>query len=361
METGYSGTFVISWSQTEIDSEYAAATDALVVGASWRWSGKAVRVDGPGELLRLDGAKGSADLRKRAAKSVRRLLGAALSDTRNFDEIEVEDPLVDNGFTVTDGRRTFAVTMIDVAESNRPLLMFLNELPPANTDLWIVHRVYSDESRQRVTDLPGGVICFTAGTQIRTEQGLKLVQDLGPGDKVLTKDNGAQEIQWVGARRMSGARLYAMPELRPIRFRAGALNAGEPDEDLLVSPNHRMLVKGDAARVLFNAPEVLVAAKDLLNDRSITVDYNVREVTYVHLMFEAHQVLWANGVETESFHPANMSLHSIEENQRAELMRVAPDLAIDAHSYGDYARRNLSASEAAILQHDSGKFPVLTH
>ena len=43
---------------------------------------------------------------------------------------------------------------------------------------------------------------------------------------------------------MTGARLYAMPHLRPIRFRAGALGQGRPEDDLLVSPQHRMLVQG---------------------------------------------------------------------------------------------------------------------
>jgi len=143
-----------------------------------------------------------------------------------------------------------------------------------------------------------------------------------------------------------------MPHLRPIRFRSGALGIGRPDGDLLVSPQHRMLVKGAAAQALFNTPEVLVAAENLVNDLSVTVDHELREVTYVHVLLERHNVVWANGLETESFHPSNTALEMIDDRQRAGLLAVLPGIADAPQSYGDYARRNISASEAAILRHD---------
>ena len=115
------------------------------------------------------------------------------------------------------------------------------------------------------------------------------VQDLREGDYVLTRDNGPQEILWIGRRRMSGARLFAMPKLRPIRFSAGALGIERPEQELLVSPEHRMLIRGPAVRALFNTPEVLVAASELVNGTTIRSDVNLREVTYIHLMLANHQ------------------------------------------------------------------------
>jgi len=78
MKTGYRGTFVISWSQTEVDGLDAAPLQSLTVGAAWAWRGDAVRVDGPSELLRLDRTDGEGSLRKRAAWIVRRLVDAAV-------------------------------------------------------------------------------------------------------------------------------------------------------------------------------------------------------------------------------------------------------------------------------------------
>ena len=75
-------------------------------------------------------------------------------------------------------------------------------------------------------------------------------------------------------------------------------------------------------------------------------------MTYIHILLGQHNVIWANGLETESFHPSNAALDMIDATQRTDLLQILPDLADNPHAYGDYARRNLSASEAAILRHD---------
>jgi len=356
MGTGFKGTFVISWAQTEVDGVKAAPVGALTVGSSWRRLGEPMRLDGPADLLLLDGADGEADLRKRAAKSVHRLVGAALNPGYDIHD-EPTGPLMDRGFVVTDGARCFAATEISTGGARPPLLMFVDDLPPANVDLWVVRMIVEAGPVTRHTDGPKGVICFASDTRISTPQGPKLLQELGEGDYVDTKDNGPQEILWTGRRHMTGARLYAMPHLRPIRVREGALGSDRPDGDLIVSPLHRMLIKGRHAQLLYNTDEVLVAAKDLINDRSVVLDTELKSVTYVHLMMDQHQILMANGVETESFHPANTSLDVLDPNQRDGLLEVYPAIAHDPFAYGDFARRNLSASEAAVLQYEAG----LTH
>ncbi|WP_147107821.1 Hint domain-containing protein [Tateyamaria sp. syn59] len=352
MKTGFRGAFVISWSQTEVDGLEAAPLASLAVGAAWAWRGDPVQVDGPQDVLRLDRADGQEDIRRRAARMVHRLVGAALDNTPLTPDVAERDALMpDSSFVVTDGAKGYTITVIEVGRDAPPLLMFLDEIPPRKTDLWVVHYRIKTAPPGPSSDPSSGVICFTPGTRIDTPDGPRLIEDLREGDRVQTMDNGAQEILWVGSRRMTGARLFALPQLRPIRIATGALGIERPDQELLVSPEHRMLVKGDAARDLFNAPEVLVAAKDLVNGSTITVDVKARSATYVHLLLPRHEVLRANGVETESFHPANAALSMLKDDDRARLIGAVPDLAEDPHSYGSHARRNLSASEAAILNH----------
>ncbi|KIN63649.1 Hint 2 domain containing protein [Sulfitobacter noctilucicola] len=356
MKTGFRGTFVISWSQTELDGLDAAPLQNLKIGAAWAWRGDAIRVDGPSDVLRLDQADGADKLRKRAARMVHRLVGAALDkEAPQLSDQQKEaldhSPLMDNSFVVTDGGKSYTVTLIEVGGGNQPLLMFLNEIPPRNCDLWIVHHTLGSMPNDLDSDGSGGVICFTPGTRIQTPEGLMLIEDLREGDLVQTKDNGSQPVRWIGSRRMTGARLFAMPKLRPVRISSGMFSNGIPDEDLIVSPEHRILVKGAVAQELFNTPEVLVAAKDLINGDTVTVDLKMREVTYVHLLFDRHQVMWANGVETESFHPASAALSTLSEVDRARLLANHPELEFDPHTYGSFARRKLSASEAAILNH----------
>lgn len=304
----------------------------------------------------LDAAEGAAEMRQRAARTVRRLVGAAVSGQLLPDAplplAEAGQDPADQSFVVTDGHNSFTLTLIPVPDTGANLLMSVGVMPPADQDLWVV-RVAVDRTHTGAgAAMAGGVICFTPDTMIATEFGARAISELTIGDRILTRDNGPQEIFWRGHRRMTGARLHVMPHLRPIRFASGALGFGRPDQELLVSPQHRMLIKGQAALALFNTPEVLVAAQDLVNDRTIMVDRGVREVTYVHILLQKHSIVWANGLETESFHPSNTALDTVVPDQRKVLLDLLPEIADNPQSYGDYARRNISAAEAAILRHE---------
>ncbi|MBM1220101.1 Hint domain-containing protein [Ponticoccus sp. SC2-23] len=351
MMTGFRGTFVISWSQSELDGIWGAPISALSVGSAWSWTGEAVRVDGPPGVLSLGEAEGMADIRRRAAFAVRRLLGAVAANTSDLDKVVVDEPDFEAGFTVTDGRHSWTVTLIDTDPGRQPLAMFVGDVPPRHVDLWIVSHTIDFGQNSRMTQSPGGVICFTPGTMILTEDGPQPVEDIGEGTRLQTKDNGYEEVVWIGSRRISGARLYVMPHLSPIRFREGALDRDVPDAGLLVSPDHRMVLKGPKARDLFNSDEVLVSARDLVNDRNIIVDRSVKEVTYIHLLLPSHQILFANGVESESFHPASAALSGVAPDQLNAMFERLPEITADPGAYGQYARRVLSQSEAAILSH----------
>lgn len=352
MESSFAGLFVIPWAQTETDGVPGAPSEVLTVGSGWRWFGQLTRLDGPNSVMRLREGGSATDIRQRAARSVRRIVGTVRAGSGAMDLIEDEDDQ-DRGFVVTDGIRSFTITEIPIGPGRPPLLMFIDDIPPKGRDLWVVRLLSNPMSDVEQVEMPRGVICFAAGTMIDTPSGRRAVEDLHEGDSLLTRDAGAQKILWTGRRRMSGARLRAMPHLRPVRIRAGALDNTRPHPDLIVSPQHRVLMRGSAAEMLFQTPEVLVAAEDLVNGRSIVVDHGLHEVTYIHLMLHQHHIVWANGVETESFHPGSADLEQISAEQRDRLLAFFPSLAQDPDAYGGYARRMLNRGEAAILQHQS--------
>lgn len=355
MKTGFTGTFVISWSQTEVDGLWSAPRATLRVGATWTWTGEPVRVDGPSGVLRLGSALGEQELRRRAADVVRALLRTVDAEKTELpDGGAVIQP--ESTFNVTDGRSTWTVTLIEAGEGRLPLLMFTGGTPPRHADLWIISHNIDLDRRDNTTDKPGGVICFTPGTMILTEDGPRRVETLTEGTRIQTKDNGCEEVLWIGSRHVSGARLFAMPHLAPVRLRTGALDTDIPDAGLLVSPDHRIILGGAKARALFNSDEVLVTARDLVNDNTITVDRSVREVTYIHLLLPQHQIVFANSVETESFHPASAALDAIGPEEQSRLFNTLPDLKVDPQTYGTYARRVLAENEAALLAHEDRRW-----
>lgn len=346
MGTGLRGTFMISWAQTLVEGYPADKNQELAEGMTWRWHGRALPLEGDGAALLLTASRDHEELRARAARVVRKLLHHP-APTQAEEAAEDADPLFSGAFILSDDQRFFTAVPIEVERGAAPILLFPEELPPPNRSLTIV-QASKRLARPTPTEDPS-VICFTPGTRLKTEKGELPIEEIGPGDRVLTRDDGPQEVLWSGNRRMSGARLFAMPDQRPIRMRAGALGIDRPDAELVVSPEHRILVTGRAAQDLWGEPEVLVRAADLVSDHYVTVDHSLRETHYVHLMLDRHQVVWANGLEVETFHPGYMGLDHLDNLQRKALLELRPELARDPHMYGAPARRMLTRAEAAIL------------
>ncbi|KQB17073.1 Ca2+-binding RTX toxin-like protein [Rhodobacter capsulatus] len=193
--------------------------------------------------------------------------------------------------------------------------------------------------------------CFTPGTLIATPKGERLVEELREGDKILTRDNGIQEIRWIGRTDLTRAQLMATPHLKPVLIRAGSLGNGLPERDMLVSPNHRMLVANERTALYFEEHEVLVAAKHLVDNRGVK-PVETLGTSYIHFMFDRHEVVLGNGAWTESFQPGDQSLEGLGNAQRAEILELFPELRCrdGLEGYGA-ARKILKKHEAALLRH----------
>lgn len=174
------------------------------------------------------------------------------------------------------------------------------------------------------------ITCFTRGTLIETDCGLVTIETLQPGNMVFTKDDGYQSIRWIGSTKLCERQLAFAPNLRPIRIKAGALSESVPFQDLLVSPQHRVLVRSKIAQRMFDAPEVLVAAKQLLQLDGIDVAVDVEAVEYFHMLFDRHEVVFSNGAETESLYTGAQALMSVGEAARDEIFSLFPEL-LDAN------------------------------
>ncbi|MDB6178018.1 Hint domain-containing protein [Paracoccus sp. Z330] len=168
------------------------------------------------------------------------------------------------------------------------------------------------------------VTCFVAGTLIETPDGLRPVEDLRAGDMVLTADHGARPLVWTGSRKLDSA---AQPNLRPVRISARALGENSPNADLLLSQQHRILVRSAAAARMFDASEVLVAAKHLTGLPGIEIVEDAGQVTYVHLLFDQHEIVTANGAATESLFTGPEALKGVSEAAREEILALFPQLA----------------------------------
>jgi hypothetical protein len=196
---------------------------------------------------------------------------------------------------------------------------------------------HTDTAFVTITAIP----CFVAGTLIATPEGERRVESLMPGDLVITHDHGPQPVRWVGQRRV-----VAQGALAPIRIKA---NTFGDHRTLMLSPQHRVLIRDSLAELLFGEAEVLVAAKDMVNDASIRVCEG-GTVDYVHILFDRHQVVFSEGLATESFLPGRQTTESLEQAMVDEICAIFPELnPRTGTGYGPAARRALKAHEAQVL------------
>lgn len=169
------------------------------------------------------------------------------------------------------------------------------------------------------------VPCFTPGAMVSTPKGLIAVENLRAGDRVMTRDNGLQELHWIGIKNLSSMALKTDARFRPILIRKGALGSGMPVHDMTVSPNHRVLLVGPELAMNFGEEEVLVAAKHLVGMDGIET-LTPRDVCYMHLLCERHEVLMVDGVWTESFQPGEYAMNGLASDQADEVFALFPEL-----------------------------------
>jgi Ca2+-binding RTX toxin-like protein len=211
--------------------------------------------------------------------------------------------------------------------------------------------IFNGDPTQRLdfTEIENVIPCFTPGTRVATPRGEVAVEDLKVGDKVITRDNGFQDIQWVGHKRITLKTLTDAPHLKPVLIKAGSLGNGLPERDMIVSPNHRMLIANAEVDLLFDQPEVLVAAKHLVGMDGVH-RLDMVATTYIHFMCASHQIVLADGAWSESFQPGDYTLSGIDSDQRDEIFELFPELKtrIGRENYIS-ARPTLKKFEAKLV------------
>ena len=170
-----------------------------------------------------------------------------------------------------------------------------------------------------------GIPCFTSGTLILTPQGERPIESLRPGDLVCTRDNGPQPLLWMAMRRLGAAELADDASLLPVLIRAGALGNDRP---LFVSPQHGVLARlaqGGGTERLIRAAQLARMAGG-----GVRVARGTRRVTYVHLLFAAHQVVFTHGLASESFYPGPRAISELDRPALEEFARLFPGLTVSS-------------------------------
>ena len=167
------------------------------------------------------------------------------------------------------------------------------------------------------------------------------------GDHILTRFGDVKTIRWIGQRTVRKD-LAAEHDLWPVRISKHALGNMLPEQDLLVSPNHRMLISWGATQVLFGEQSVLVAAKFLVGLPGITKETDTETVSYLHMLFDQHEIVISNGSPSESLYRGDIALRGVASDVRDEIYMLFPELE-DTSYFVPLAAPTLKSYEAAVL------------
>lgn len=210
------------------------------------------------------------------------------------------------GVSITEG---YSTTVVGV--------MFDGPSPPPGTTLHYIQGVSSYGGSGQSVPVPEEVVCFLAGTRIQTPDGPCAIEDLMPGQLVVTLNRGAQPIRWIGRSSVCG-----LGRLAPVCIRAGALGN---ERDLFLSPNHRVLVRSSTAELWYGQAEVLVPAKALVDGVHIRT-VPMPRADYFHIMLDDHQMVFSEGIATETLFTGAMTQDILDAEQAESLRMQAADI-----------------------------------
>lgn len=201
--------------------------------------------------------------------------------------------VVDSCFTVMTPVGSTIELLILVELDDDMLITELHVVPLAPLEAVSHYRLVGvdrDSAARKLAQV--ACVAFTRGTNITLSSGAqRKIEDLQIGDRVLTRDDGAQQIRWIGQHTVR-----AVGDFAPIVITAGTLNN---TNDLIVSPDHRLFIYQRRDALGAGRSEVLVKARHLINDDTI-YQLGGGFVDYYQLLFDQHQIIYAEGIAAET-------------------------------------------------------------
>ncbi|MGL5011163.1 MAG: Hint domain-containing protein [Paracoccaceae bacterium] len=217
---------------------------------------------------------------------------------------------------------------------------------PADPDRAMV--ALRDHGGQEWRDLlASGISGLRAGAVIHTDKGEYPIEDIQAGQRVLTRDHGFQTVVWTGQRDLGTDDGADELDVGAVVIEAGALGPNMPTQRMVMSQHQCLLVEGPRTKLLFGEREVFVPAGHLVGYPGISLA-TTAPAAFIYIMCEAHEVIWLDGIWTESFRSGRVDDTMEDARQDDDFASVSEENAVRLVSPA-MARRILKRHEADIL------------
>jgi len=243
-------------------------------------------------------------------------VGGAQVDSFNF--------FYDDSITINGASASIKTFQLTINGTTRSFIMSdgTNSIPGAGVGTSFTLNSYASYTELKYKN----VACFVRGTLIETKSGFVTVENLHTGDLVKTMDRSFQPIRWIGTTTLSLRDLLARPDLGPIVIPPDSFGPGLPNRRLRVSPQHRFLLSGWEVQLSFGIEQALAPATTLVGKNGIFKDEKCRGVDYVHFMFDQHEIVFSEGMASESFLVGDTIRDGMDQDQLQEILTLFPEL-----------------------------------
>ena len=237
------------------------------------------------------------------------------------------------------------------ASATTQAVLWQGDIPPAGTQLTLVSEI--NPTGSNALDYMTFVTCFEADTPIETTRGPLPARAITPGTALPCADGMVREVLWRAERRICAETQRFVAKMRPIRIKAGSLGPGLPATDVMVSPEHRILVRSRIAKRRFGRSDVMVAARFLTDLPGVEPVQLDTEIRYIHFLLSEHAAVEASGLLSESLYLGPMTLRSLAARDRLALTSVAArhDLSWNVSPYRHLGRREAADLVARHIAH----------
>lgn len=254
------------------------------------------------------------------------------------------DALIFADCTITlmspDGITSEAIVLVELDAEDIISRTFLLPLAPLRPKVdYSLVGIDTDSAREKLAQV--ACVSFARGTHITMATGeQRKIEDLSVGDRVLTRDDGIQQIRWVGRSTVRGQGPFA-----PILIRKGAMHN---ENDLIMSPDHRLFIYQRSDKLGAGRSELLIKARHLVNGETI-VKSEGGFVDYFQLLFDQHQIIYAEGIAAESLLVDNRTRAALPDDLAHDLTEALKEHAISGHLDLEVQERLLNLPDAAAV------------
>lgn len=241
------------------------------------------------------------------------------------DRIETEYSYIVRPQGSTDPADNITIYMLEIDADGQGIAS------DARLEPGVIYDIIAVDANDPVVPYSSLFVCLASGTRIATPKGDRAIDTLNAGDLVLTLDRGPQPILWAGQRKLTFPE--SPPRQKPVLIGRGRLGAGLPRRDLILSPQHRLLVFHGESR------QALVKSRKLSELPGIRGMPGRRRVTYHTVLLPRHEIIFAEGAAVETFYPGPVGLGMLTAQERSALFKAVPALATSGLlAYGPPAR-----------------------